>query len=50
VKSFLRNPQFLLTIPNETRTELVVDLTVSDEADSIGFLMVKQDSMIFVAA
>lgn len=41
--SFAHNPQFLMKIPNGKRTELVLDLSVPDDYDAIGFLAIIRD-------
>jgi len=42
--SFIKNPQFLLTIPKKSNTEMIIDLVVSDEYDAIGFIVVKLEN------
>ncbi|PRP89751.1 calpain-like cysteine protease [Planoprotostelium fungivorum] len=41
---FTDNPQFLLTFTSKKRTEFVVDLTVGDDSDAIGFLVAQRDN------
>jgi len=42
--NFTDNPQFLLTFPQGKRTEFVVDLTVGDDSDAMGFVVVERDN------
>eukprot|EP01117_Protostelium_nocturnum_P004542 TRINITY_DN1640_c0_g1_i1.p1 TRINITY_DN1640_c0_g1~~TRINITY_DN1640_c0_g1_i1.p1 ORF type:complete len:596 (-),score=275.60 TRINITY_DN1640_c0_g1_i1:122-1909(-) len=42
--TFTDNPQFLLTFPKGKRSEFVVDLTVGDDSEAVGFLVVQRDN------
>lgn len=46
--SFMKNPQYLLKIPNGKRTEMVIDLSVPDDLDAVGFIIVKVDGSFLI--
>eukprot|EP01118_Nematostelium_gracile_P013052 TRINITY_DN4876_c0_g1_i1.p1 TRINITY_DN4876_c0_g1~~TRINITY_DN4876_c0_g1_i1.p1 ORF type:complete len:462 (+),score=118.84 TRINITY_DN4876_c0_g1_i1:195-1388(+) len=45
-ETFVNNPQFLLSLPEGKRTELLVNLVVPDPYDAVGFLVVRVDEEV----